>query len=169
MRKIKRIIGLFIINHFLCMTRFFGLKNLILKSVGCSIGEGTKIVGPIYFGNEVKIKIGKNCWINNNFRIEGNGSVTIGDNVDVGPLVTFLTGTHIINIGNGRRAGKGITGQINIERDCWICAKTTILPNINVEIGCVLAAGSVITKDCKKNTLVGGVPGKKIKNLERNL
>lgn len=166
MRKIKKMVGLFIINHFLCMTRFFKLKRLILKSIGCKIGKKTKVVGPIYFGNEVNLEIGENCWINGNFRIEGNGLVKIGDNVDIAPLVTFLTGSHYINLSHTeRRAGKGINGRIEIGNNCWVCAKVTILPNIIIENGCVLAAGAVITKDCKKNTLIGGVPGVEIKKI----
>ena len=64
-----------------------------------------------------------------------------------------------------RRAGKGINGRIEIGNNCWVCAKVTILPNIIIENGCVLAAGAVITKDCKKNTLIGGVPGVEIKKI----
>jgi maltose O-acetyltransferase len=32
--------------------------------------------------------------------------------------------------------------------------------------GCVIAAGAVVNKDCKPNTLYAGVPAKEVKTLE---
>ena len=36
---------------------------------------------------------------------------------------------------------------------------------MNIGDGAIVAAGSVVTKDVKSNTIVGGVPAKKIKEL----
>ena len=65
-----------------------------MRKLGHEIGEGTKIVGPIYCTG--KIIIGKDCWIGKNLIINGNGSVRIGDNCDVAPEVSFQTGGHEI-------------------------------------------------------------------------
>ena len=42
----------------------------------------------------------------------------------------------------------------------------TICPGVTIGDGAVIAAGAVITKDVKANTVVGGVPAKFIKNVE---
>lgn len=157
MKKIKRLLGLYIINHFLSMTRCFKVKAAILRNIGVEIGENSKIVGPIYFGNNVKLKIGNNCWINSNFRIEGNGNVMIGNNCDIAPQVTFLTGTHEVGLYD-RRAGKGKTGKIHINHGTWIGAGCMILPNVIIGRMCVLAAGSIVTKNISDNTLAAGIP-----------
>ena len=46
-----------------------------------------------------------------------------------------------------------------------IGANVTILPGVTIEDGVVIGAGSVVTKDCKSNTLYAGVPAKEIRNL----
>ena len=41
----------------------------------------------------------------------------------------------------------------------------TILPGVTIGNNVIIAAGAVVTKDVPSNTLVGGVPAKKIKSL----
>lgn len=54
---------------------------------------------------------------------------------------------------------------INVGEGTWIGGRSTILPGVNIGKGCIIAAGSVATKDVPDNTMVGGVPAKQIKNL----
>ena len=70
------------------------MKRKLLSGIGCQVGDGTTIVGPI----ECKgfISIGKNCWIGKNCKVNGNGTVQSGDNCNIGPEVTFQTGGHAI-------------------------------------------------------------------------
>lgn len=49
--------------------------------------------------------------------------------------------------------------------DVWIGGNATILPGVTIGNNVVVAAGAVVTKDVPDNTLVGGVPAKKIKDL----
>lgn len=78
--------------------------------------------------------------------------------------VLFCGVTH--EIGDSRkRAGKPIGKDIVIKNGSWIGARVTILPGVTVGEGCIIAAGSVVTKDCLPNTMYGGVPAKFIKSL----
>ena len=40
------------------------------------------------------------------------------------------------------------------------------MPGVTIGNGCVIAAGSVVTKDVSDNTMVAGVPAKIIKKIE---
>jgi len=96
LRGVKRRIVFFLVNKVYVgtSTRFFETKRRLLNSIGYSIGSGTRVVGPIEcYG---KLTIGKNCWIGKNLKVNGNGSVFIGDNCDIAPEVTFQTGNHEI-------------------------------------------------------------------------
>lgn len=168
MNRIKKMYKsscVFLCNKILKGTHFFKLKRLILNSCdGVKIGKGTKIVTPIHLPNLSNLIIGNDCWINRDFRLEGNGKVTIGNNVDIAPTVTCATGSHYIGDSN-RRAGKGYCGNINIGEGSWIGIGSIILSNINIENSCIIAAGAVVTKNTFSNSLWGGVPARFLKEL----
>ncbi len=165
LRGICRFILLFMVNHLLAGTnpQYFEVKRKLLNTIGFSIGEGTKIVGPIDCTGT--LVVGKNCWIGKNLVINGNGTVEIGDNCDIAPEVTFLTGGHEIGSAK-RRAGKGLTTRQCIGNGVWIGGRATIVGNVEIRDGCVVAACSCVVKNVASNTLVGGVPAKIIRRLE---
>lgn len=163
MMKYKRIIVRFIINNFLCCTRFFSAKRILLRWAGLKISENVRVAGPIYFSNVSNISIGENTWIGEDFSIDGNGNVSIGRNVDIAPHVVINTGGHIVE-GMEHRAGEGIVNNVSIGDGTWICTRVTIVNSVSVGNGCVIAAGAVVIDDVEENALVAGVPGKKRKN-----
>ena len=57
MKKLKKNVIFFIINHFLCVTRFFKLKRYLLEKADCQIGKNSKIVGPVYIGNMAELNM----------------------------------------------------------------------------------------------------------------
>ena len=165
LKRIKRKLILSLINSFLCGTSCFKIKQSLLRKAGIVIGDGTKIVGPFIVGNVSDIVIGSNNWIGTDFKVYGNGTLVIGDNCDFGPNVSILTGSHKIGCHN-HRAGEGLDLTVRIGNGCWIGAKSTLLGNVNINDGAIVAAGAVVTSDVLPDTLVGGVPSKIIKELE---
>jgi len=59
-----------------------------------------------------------------------------------------------------------LKGDTVVGNDVWIGGNVTILPGVTIGNNVVVAAGAVVTKDIPDNTLVGGVPAKKIRDLE---
>lgn len=137
-------------------------KVRLLRSYGFTVGDGTRIVGPVSIDG--KLRLGKDVFVGKDFAICGNGTVTIGDRCDIAPRVCFLTGTHQIG-GAERRAGKGQTLDTFVGSGTWIGAGSLILPGVTIGSGCVIAAGSVVTGDIPDNTLCAGVPAKVKKHL----
>lgn len=165
-KKIYKKIIIFICNHILSGAHFFRIKRALLNTCyGINIGIKTSVVTPVFVPLDSNVRIGKYCWINHDFRIEGNGNVSIGDNCDIAPYVTLATGGHRIDYNTPRRAGSGFCGEIRVGDGCWICIRTTLLPNVNVGDKSVVAAGAIVNKDVENDTLVGGVPAKVIKKL----
>ncbi len=157
-------VNTFLVNKVYAGTKpkYFEKKRRLLNKIGYEIGEGTKVVGPIYCTG--KLKIGKNCWIGKSLMINGNGEVTIGDNCDIAPEVAFQTGGHLIG-DSSRRAGKGIISNITVGDGCWIGTRATIINNTKIGNSCVVASCACVTKDIGDNLLVGGVPAKIIREL----
>lgn len=52
------------------------------------------------------------------------------------------------------------TAPVEIGRDVWGGSKLTITSGVTIGDGCILAAGSVISKDVPPDTVVGGVPAR---------
>ena len=159
----KRICVMFCVNHILAGTFAFPLKRKLLRSVGFEIGEGTRIAGPLFCTGT--LKIGKDCWIGRDLRVEGNGSVEIGDRCDIAPSVMFLTGGHAIGDAS-RRAGKGEHYRICVGDGVWIGARATLARNITVGNSSVVAACAYVGKDVPRDSLVGGVPARVIRELD---
>ena len=160
-----RKITLYRVNVLLAGTKtknFEKKRKLLNRLDNFDLGEGTRVVGPVeVYG---KLKTGKNCWIAKNLRINGNGTVTMEDNSGVGPEVTFQTGGH--EIGDATcRYGADVTFNQTVGSGTWVGMRCTIVNNVTIGAGCVIAACACVTKDIQPNTLVGGVPAKLIREL----
>lgn len=53
-----------------------------------------------------------------------------------------------------------------IGNDVFLGANAVILPGVNIGDGAIVGAGSVVTKDVEKNTVVAGNPAKQISTVE---
>ncbi len=53
-----------------------------------------------------------------------------------------------------------------IGNDVFLGANAVILPGVNIGDGAIIGAGSVVTKDVAKNTVVAGNPAKEISTVE---
>jgi len=65
-----------------------------------------------------------------------------------------------------------VGGKVLIADYCWIGIRATILPNVNLGKGCVVGAGSMVTKSFEDFSIVAGNPakiiGKRTKDLRYN-
>jgi len=85
------------------------------------------------------------------------GRIEIGDRVWIGPGVHIYGVEHMLEV-DKRSYIKDV--PVFIEDDVWIGGHATILPGVRLGKGCVVGAGSVVTKDVKSNTLWYGNPAK---------
>ncbi|MGO4994965.1 acyltransferase [Jeotgalibaca porci] len=163
LRKLKVMFRDIIINSFAASKLLpKKLRYVVYKAYG--IKSETKSISPGCFFGDNKVKIGKGTFVNYNCFFDNNAEIVIGDNCSIAMNVLFCTSSHETS-DSARRAGKVISGPINVGDGCWIGVKSTILPGVNIGEGCVIAAGSVVTKDCKPNSLYAGVPAKFVKDL----
>lgn len=124
------------------------------------IGRKTIIYGDINIQNPIKVIIGDCCTVNDGVFISARDFVTIGNNVTISARVTILTGGIDIKSTQNRNH---ISGEVKINNNVWIGANSTILPGIEIGEGCVIGAGSVVTKNLPSNSVCVGVPAKPIK------
>ena len=163
LKTVKQTLFMFLVNNIFAGAYLFEVKRRLLNEIGYSLGEGTKVVGPIFCPG--KLKTGSNCWLGRNLTIHGNGTVEIGDNCDIAPDVTFLTGRHEID-SQECRAGEGQPSSISVGEGCWIGTGATLGRNVTIGKGCMVIASACVMKNVPENTLVGGVPARIMKKLD---
>lgn len=165
-RRIRRIIFLWIFNHFCSgYTHFWKLKNAVLHLACVSTESTTKVVGPIHMGSAVILHVGSGTWLGTDFYVYGSGECTIGNNCDIAPNVRVITGSHDIGNSN-RRAGTGKHFKVGVGDGCWIGADSSIYGDTYIGNGSIVAVGAVVNKTVAPNSLVGGVPAKIIRDLD---
>ena len=163
LKTLKHMLVMFLVNHLCDGAYLFELKRKLLNAIGYSLGEGTKVVGPIYC--TAKLVTGSNCWLGRNFTIHGNGVVEMGDNCDIAPDVTFLTGRHAI-ISQEDGAAESRKYSIRVGEGCWIGAGTTLGRNVTIGKGCMILASACVMKNMPEKTLIGGVPARIVRKLD---
>ena len=138
------------------------------KSAEISVGDNTYIQSYVLLKtNGGKIKIGKDCTINDYSVLYGHGGLIIGNDVHISTHVIIVPMNHIyknphIPISKQGEIRKGIV----IEDDVWIGANAVILDGVQIGKGTVVGAGAVVTKSIPPFSVVGGVPAKVIKKRE---
>lgn len=113
-----------------------------IGSYAVEIGEGCNILSGVNISNDVTI--GKGCILYYNAVVTHD--CNISEFVEISPSVNVL-------------------GRVKIGKFSHIGANATILPDITIGRNVVVGAGSVVTKNIPDNTLVMGVPAKKIRTL----
>ena len=138
-------------------TKYFCLRHF-------NIGKNTLFCSHIRLKGNVSI--GKECNFNENVMIAstGEGKITIGDYVIVGPNVVMRNANHGIDSVTVpiRYQGKPIE-NIVIEDDVWIAANVVILPGAVIKKGAVIGVGAVVRGEIPQYAVAVGVPAKVIK------
>ena len=149
-------------------------REAILCELMPEHGEGVYLQGPIQFDFGSHIKMGNRSYANFNFCVLDENSVTIGDNVFIGPNCSILTPIHPLchedrNIFHDENTNTDInieySAPVVIENNCWIGGSVTILPGVTIGEGCVIGAGAVVTKSIPANSLAFGNPCKVIRSI----
>ena len=141
--------------------------HLILVNNGAKIGINCDIESGLVFHNcrnYNNLIIGDNCHIGKNCFFDLKDKIEIGNNVVISMQCTFITHIHT---GSSQLANSypPESEPIVIHENCYLGVHTTILKSIILNESAFIAAGSIVTKDVAKKTMVGGIPAKPIKTI----
>lgn len=164
MNKIKRLLVNSIGSSYIFPS---SIRKNIYKFAGLNVANAREVRARCFFHSEY-VSLGEGVFVNLNVQFhsgyDNNGNIEIGDNTFIGMNVNLCAISHEIG-DNTKRAGRDLYKGIRVGKGVWIGANSVILPGVEIEDGCIIAAGSVVTKNCEANSLYGGNPAKKIKDL----
>ena len=100
----------------------------------------------------------------NGINILGIGSVKIGNYFHSAKGVTIMLGSHDFDHGEAIPYGKmNASKKVVIEDFVWLGSNVSIVGNVTIGEGAIVAYGSVVVKDVPACAIVGGNPAKIIK------
>jgi len=168
----------------------FGKGSEIKPSFLMLIGPQYISVGKnCYIGSRVQLTAWDSSYIGGNY----NPEIILGDGVSIGDE-SQVTAINKIVIGNGVLTGKKVLitdnshgeimremmdiaplkrqvvskGEVIIGDNVWIGEKATIVANVKIGQGSVIAANSVVTKDVPPYCVVAGCPARIVKTLNKD-
>jgi len=122
----------------------------------CTVNNG---VGEVQIGNKTRIGIGSVLI----------GPVSIGDDVRLAQNIVVSGLNHNYQDISIPISEQGVkTEQVYIGDETWVGANAVILPGVFIGKHCIVAAGSVVTRNVPSNSVVAGNPARVIKQYNAN-
>jgi acetyltransferase-like isoleucine patch superfamily enzyme len=165
--------------------------KFLIHSSGGRLGKGAKLYGgvrivgnapgAISIGDDVrilrnatlatapggKIMIGDRVHIGEGTIIFSHLSITIGNDVIIGPQNVIVDSDHHYHDLSIPMNQQGLSlKEVSIEDDVWIPSNCVITKGVTIQKGAIIGAGSVVTRDIPSYTIAVGVPARVIKKRE---
>jgi acetyltransferase-like isoleucine patch superfamily enzyme len=134
--------------------------SLASCGAGVTVPADCCVTSPetVHIGNDVSI--GSGVWLS-----AVNARITIGNKVMLAPGVAIICGDH--HIGTVGRYMFDVKDKapeddqpIVIQDDVWVGFRAIVLKGVTLGRGCVVGAGSVVTRDVPAYAIVAGVPAR---------
>ena len=139
-------------------------RQELMRRILGSVDGACLIEPPFWCDYGYNITVGENFYANHGLTILDCAEVTFGKNVFIGPGCGFFTAGHPLDA-ETRNKGLEYAKPIDVGDDVWFGGNVTVCPGVTIGEGCVVAAGSVVTRDMPAHSLVAGNPAKVKRSL----
>jgi acetyltransferase-like isoleucine patch superfamily enzyme len=147
------------------MKRLFGAMLQLAVYLICFRGDKIKYL------RHLGMRIGARCRVRNSVSSYAEPwLIEIGDHVAVASGVLFIThdgATRLFRDASPIYNAKfgNLYGTIRIHPNCVIGSNAIILPRVSIGPNSIVGAGSVVTRDVERDTVVAGNPARRICSL----
>ena len=138
-------------------------RELLTELLG-AFGEGSEIRPPLQCDYGYQTFVGARCFANWGLISLDVATVTIGDDVQVGPNVQLLTATHPLEPGP-RRDKWEAAEPIVIGDNVWLGGGVIVCPGVTIGADTVVGAGSVVVRDLPPGVVAVGSPARVVRAL----
>ena len=138
----------------------------VIEELIPSIPQSTTICPPFHCDHGTGIILGENVFMNYDCIMLDGGYIRMGKHTLIGPHCQFYTPQHPMDYVE-RREEKETAYPITIGEDCWLGGNVVVCPGVTIGNRCIIAAGSVVTKDIPDDSLAAGVPAVVKRSLKK--
>lgn len=147
-----------------------------LLQFGAKVGSRTRFKRNILLDNVYSdkdstgdfsnIDIGNNCYIGDSIYLDLANKIVLEDNVVISGRVSIVTHSDCNRSPYLSKKFPRSSARVKVEEGAWIGFGTIILSGVTIGKNSVIAAGSVITENIPSYSVYGGIPARKIKDID---
>ncbi|NJC72601.1 sugar O-acetyltransferase [Planosporangium thailandense] len=139
-------------------------RRALLTELLGAFGAGSEIRPPFYCDYGYQTFIGARTFANFGLVCLDVATVTIGDDVQLGPNVQLLTPTHPLEP-DPRRDKWEAARPIAIGDNVWLGGGVIVCPGVTIGANTVVGAGAIVTRDLPPNVAAVGNPARVVREL----
>jgi maltose O-acetyltransferase len=140
-------------------------RRLLLTQLLGAFGEGSEIRPPFRCDYGYQTHVGARTFANFGLISLDVATVTIGDDVQIGPNVQLLTATHPVAAGP-RRDKWEAAKPIVIGDNVWLGGGAIVCPGVTIGANTVVGAGAVVVRDLPADVVAVGNPARVVREVE---
>lgn len=88
--------------------------------------------------------------------------ISIGDGTTISSEVLFVNHDGALSLVKDERGRRFEYFRITIGKNCFIGARSILMPGVNIGDNCIVASGAIVTKSLPEGVIVGGNPARVI-------
>jgi acetyltransferase-like isoleucine patch superfamily enzyme len=129
----------------------------------------TRMSSTVTIMSRHRLKVANHVWVWHYTILDATEGISIDEGVQIGAYVGIFThgsqasvrllGRNFVHVPNVERLGY-TRGSVRIGAYSFIGASSLILPGVTIGKGCIIGAGSLVSKDVSDYSIVVGSPAK---------
>lgn len=141
-----------------------GWRRIMLRCFGAKVGGGSRVYPRARIWAPWNLRLGQVVAVADDAEIYNPEPIEIGD------YAVISQGSYLCGASHDYRRWQFplIAQPITIGRHAWIAARAIVQMGVSVGDGCVIGAGSVVTRDMPPWTVCTGNPCRVIRHYEKS-
>lgn len=140
-------------------------RHRVLLEVLGSFGADSSIMPRLQCDYGYNVRIGSNTFINYDAVLLDVATITIGDDVSIGPRAQLLTPVHPMDDHEARRQRWESAAPITLGDNVWLGGGVIVCAGVSIGADTVIGAGSVVTRTLPARVFAAGNPCRVIRPL----
>ncbi|MBJ8339233.1 acyltransferase [Antrihabitans sp. YC3-6] len=137
----------------------------VLRHAGVVAGTPSLVHRGVVVQGLGTLRLGSGCFVNYGCYFDTVADITIGNSVFLADHVRVLTSSHEIGSA-AQRASTLKSESVMIGDGAWIGSGAAIMPGVTIGSGTIVGANSLVTRDCKPNSVYAGSPAEFRRELD---